>query len=257
MLPRALLPAHEAEWIAAQFADFTARFGEDYRASRRLILPTRDYFSAPKGADHATARAVFDEVKAHLELGEDWPVRFTAQEPAPPLHMISDWTQIAHDQHPPLATFRIDESGPLITYDPDLPKTPRAFITTMAHELAHYMMAAYPSPEGPFDEPKLEEVATDLLVYYTGFGVIAQGSLFSATAGSDAFSQMWHIQNRNYISRESGAFALALFLRLNDIESDSAIAHFDRHNGKLLTRALRQLDRSPDLLARAQSHESA
>lgn len=253
MFARALLPAHEAEWIAAQFADFTARFGEDYRASRRLILPTRDFFTAPKGDDHATALAVLSDVKTHMELGDDWPVRLMAQEPAPPVHMIGDWTQIAHDAYPPLATFRIDEDGPLITYDPDLPKTPRAFITTMAHELAHYMMAAYPASNGPGGDPMLEEIATDLLVYFTGFGVIAQASLFSATAGSDAFSQMWHIQNRGYISRETGAFALALFLRLHGIESDTASQHLDRHNGKLLARALRQLDRDPDILRRAQS----
>lgn len=248
MFALALLPANEAEWIAARFADFAARLGPEYRQSRQLILPTRDFFNLPKGQDHATALAVLATVKHLMELGEDWPVRLIAQDTPPPDHMISDTTLIAHDAQPPLATFRIDENGPVITYDPNLLLEPQSFISTMAHELAHYIMSAYPSPEGPLPEPLLEEIATDLLTYFCGFGVLAVESAFSSVGYQDTFAQGWRIQNRGYISRETGAFALGLFIRLTGQESALALRHLGAQNRKLLGRALKQIDKNPALL---------
>ncbi len=245
---RRLLPVDEAEWIAGQCAGFVDRFGPGWRDSRRLILPSREFFDAPKGSDHGVALIVFDQIKRHMGLGEDWPVRLEAQEPAPRVQAVAETLLVQHDTRPILGSFRVDEQGPLITYDPDLPGNPRAFIATMAHELAHYMLLATTGPNDRYDDPGLEEIATDLLVVEAGFGVMSLESAFTSEAFGDAFAQGWRVSHRGYISPETIAFALGLFLRRYQIEAKEAQTLLSPINAKRLKRALRQIDADPSLI---------
>ncbi|MCB1356504.1 MAG: hypothetical protein KDK53_08425 [Maritimibacter sp.] len=213
-----------------------------------MILPTRSFFDAPKGRDHAVALEVFAQIKAHMGLGDDWPVRLEPQEAAPRPMALGDTVLVQTDVAPVLGTFRVDETGPLIAYDPDLPTTPRAFIATMAHELARYMMLAIPDPQATAADPDLDEIATDIMVIAAGFGVMSLETAFSAESFGDTFAQGWQVSRRGYISPEVSAFALGLFLSRHSIPLDDLRAHLAPANVKRLKRALAQIDADPALV---------
>lgn len=243
-----LLSNTEAGWITDQYAEFMVRFGRDWAETRRLVLPTRDFFDAPKGNDHTIAAQVFDQVKAHMGLGSDWPVRLEPHEEAPRSQAVADAFLVRHDTMPVLGTFRVDENGPLITYDPDLPSSPRAFIATMAHELAHFMMLATVTSETQNNDPMIEEILTDILVIVAGFGVLSLESAFTSEAFGDAFAQGWSASHRGYISPETAAFTLGLFLRHHQIGIAETQPHLSSINAKRLKRALGQIDTNPELI---------
>lgn len=236
-----MVPEHEADWIADCFADFHLRFGKDWLTGRPTVLPTRDYIDAPRGTGHATAQAVFEQVKSHMGLGPDWEVRLAPQESSRQIGAVADSVLVQHDETPILATFRVDQDGPLITYDPSLLDTPQLFVATMSHELAHLMEAVVPRAE-PFEQPMLGEMATDILSVASGFGIFKLETAFTNAAFGDSFAQGWSTSRQGYISPEFAAFALGLNLRLCAADEASVYPHLSKKHQKLLRQALAQID---------------
>lgn len=250
-----LISDHEAYWISEQFAWFAEQFDDIWWQSRQLILPTSDFFSTPKGQDHATACAVFEQVKLHMGLAKDWPCRLEAQEPAPTPQAVADTVLIQNDEMPVNGTFRMTETGALITYDPVLLQAPKAFIATVAHELAHYALLSRPAQSEWENQPLLEEMATDLFVVAAGFGIFKLESICKSDAFQSPLAQGWSISHAGYISREFAATALALFLDLHGIQQKSAIHHLSRHSQKLLRRSSDQIEQDANLTKLARGGE--
>ncbi|WP_282183012.1 hypothetical protein [Aliiroseovarius marinus] len=243
-----LLADHEAAWIAAQFAWFADQLSESGWSRRELVLPTSDFFSVPKGSDHGTACAVFEQVKSHMGLGDDWPCRLEAQEPAHVPHAVADAVMVQTDETPINGTFRMTETGALITYDPALMTAPKAYITTVAHELAHYVILSCPAQAEWEEQPMLEEMVTDPFVIAAGFGIFKLESISQSTAFQSPLAQGWSVSHAGYISREFAAMAMAIFLRTNNIDPGCVTQHVSRHSEKLLKRALQQLEADSNLL---------
>lgn len=218
------------DWVDAQYQWAAATHGLGTLRARRLIRPTKDFFQAGRGEDHATACAVVDDLRGHLGLS-DVTVALEPQGALPDgLHPgYGALTETA-------GTFRQHGDLLLITYDPRLLRTPIIFISTMAHELMHLKLAPYVAemPGGT----ATHELATDLHVIANGFGT------FQLEAAADVG---W----AGYLSQPTRAYALALFLRLTDIPVAHAMAHLSPRTSALLKSALTLLDRSglPDGLA--------
>lgn len=193
---------------------------------RKLVLPTKDFFSAPGGQDHDTARQVFRGIQRLLDM-EDRVIELI------PLPEVPD--ELAHTYQSMgevAGTYLHDESHPVITYQPKLMRFPVVFINTLAHELMHDKLADH-IEEMPGGEPA-HELSTDLHCILWGFGV------FQMAAYEDLG---W----AGYMSQKSRAYALDLFLGHHQIDPTTARNHLPPRAFGFLNKARKAKSRSEDL----------
>ncbi|MGL5009505.1 MAG: hypothetical protein ACRC6I_06450 [Paracoccaceae bacterium] len=219
-----LADAAKRDWVDEQFDWARTTYGPAALAARRLIRPTKEFFSAARGEDHGTACAVVDDIRRHLALTH---IAITL-EPQAVLHEglhpgYGTLTEVA-------GTFQQYDDRPVLTYDPRLLRAPIRFIATMAHELIHLKLA--PFVAGMPGGEATHELATDLHVIAEGFGT------FQLEAAEDAG---W----AGYLSQPTRAYALARFLRLTGTPPAQAMAHLSARPTRLLKAALAHLDRAP------------
>jgi hypothetical protein len=204
-----------AAWIAECFEWFDVRFP----SPEGPILPTKQFFRAGRGKDDTAARAVLQDVKRLLHF--DQPIEITAHHsiPVEHRHTYQSTSDVA-------GTYREAEDGRLITYDPTLMERPLMFIDTLAHEVMHARLAGLEDrvPGGT----GAHELVTDLGCIIAGFGAIQM------QAADDAG---W----KGYLSQDSRAFALALFLQRRGLDETAVKAHLSNRCQKVLTKGFRSL----------------
>lgn len=209
-------------WIADSYA-WTIERNPNWPAAR-LVLPTREFFHAPRGEDHEVAVAVVEDVKRLLGLeGVQISVHRQPSLPDGVTHEYGKLSNVA-------GTYIHDDEAPEISYDPKLLRYPVAFIAVVVHELMHHVLAdvidEVPGGEGA------HELATDLHAIIAGFGVIQMRG--AAELG-------W----LGYMTQESRAHALALFLRLAGSDVEQAMSFLDGRQAKAVRAALRAFDADP------------
>ena len=221
---RMLVSEAVSEWVLAGFAQLIRDMGPArFLYETRLILPTKAYFKTGKGQDHDTALAVFDEVRLHMGL---------SNRPCELVRRAGRLEAAAYDYNQFSAvagTFQHDGNSAVITYDPDLLLRPVCFISTMAHELAHYVLDGQRLEGWHGAEAEAEhELMTDLCAIAHGFGVIQmQAARKAGWAG--------------YLSNETRAYATALFCHLKGIAPGEVEPHLDGYLRKRFRLASRQL----------------
>lgn len=204
---RTFLDPEVEQWHLDVWATLIERFGESVPvADTPLALPTRDFFPPSEATGHARAEHVFNCVKAIMRM-PDWPCALEPQARRNTGQQVSEFVHIGGGEAPN-GTFRIEPGGGVtITYAPDLLDDPMGLVATLAHELAHYLLAA----EADLVEDETHELMTDLTVAYAGLGVFGANTAFSFEQHGDAFGQGWRSRSSGYLSPRSWAFALAVF----------------------------------------------
>ena len=191
----------DAELTAWQFDCFEWLLrhtgGLEVLRSRRLILPTREFFPQRGGNDTAFAEAMFQQVKLHAGMAE-WPCELQLQEDDPN-PMVSPHAFVQGAPQSPAGTYRaLGEQGALITYHPSQLAEPLALVATFAHELAHYRTARFAEPPpGGWD---VWEIVTDLAAVYLGFGVFLANTRFQFGHFSDGHVSGWRWRQQGYVS---------------------------------------------------------
>lgn len=208
-------------WIRDNF-DWVEENQPDWWSSAPLVTPTKDFFSANRGDDQATAEAVIRDISAILNL--QTKVRLEAL-PELPDELKHQYGVLGET----VGEYWHDEDEPLITYRPSLLRQPVLFINTMAHELIHARLAPFVDdlPGGI----EAHELATDLHCIIAGFGVIQLEA--AEQAG-------W----TGYMSQPSRAIALAEFLKRKGIGTDLARRHLSSRPARWLKKALTQVNQA-------------
>ncbi len=211
-----LLDADTARWHLDNFAWLIRSHGGRSRfAEARLVLPAPEYFAAGGLEGHALALRLFDQVKAYCGL-EQANVRLvqTNSPPSQPGRMIT----------------------PQIAYAARLLENPQSFIATMAHELAHHVLAAGTAEAPPIERDE-DEHLTDLTAVYLGFGVFLANSAFNMKAHADG----WSYSRQGYLPEQDLVFGLALFLKIRQLDPAPAVKYLKAELGSMLRLALRDL----------------
>ncbi len=224
---RNLISDAMADWVIHRFEWLITTFGpRTFFEDTKLILPTRSFFKTGSGRNEGTAQSIFDEVRAHMGI-DHWPVKLV-----PRATVASEFGMDTFSLTDVAGTFYEGDGGKVtITYNPLLMSKPQAFMGTLAHELAHYILArhVHTAPGGEEEH----ELLTDLTVIYSGMGLIdLQGSRDVGWKG--------------YMTSDTRAYALATFLRLKQISPGIAEPFLDAYLRKRLRRALRQRDTRED-----------
>lgn len=202
-----------ALWVEDCFDWFDDRFPPPVD----VVLPTRAFFAAPRGAGHDTARAVLDDVQRHLRFSE--PISMTPLARHLPEHR-HDYAVLSEIS----GSYAGSGNHHHITYDPDQLARPIAFINTLAHEVMHARLAPHVD-EVPGGDAA-HELATDLGCIIAGFGIF---QLEAANAAG------WS----GYLSQNTRAFALAMFLERRKLDPERVLPYLSGRCAKLLGRAIR------------------
>ncbi len=202
-------------WIFECFDWFDARFDPPTAP----ILPTKAFFDAPGGKTPETARLVLEDVKRHMKV--DDPIEIV------PLDVLPAEYRIDYQALSAVAgTHEKTGNVSVIRYDPDHMTRPLQFINVLAHELMHARLSGLehdvPGGEGA------HELATDLGCIIAGFGV------FQLQAADDAG---WS----GYMTQNSRAFALAVFLNRRGMGAETVAPHLSPRCQKLLSKAVKTL----------------
>lgn len=231
MLRRDIVDENTAEWVSDRFHWLIRTLGpEAFFKHTQLLLPVERHFRTHLRGDQVTAQALFSEIRGHMGI-HHWPVRLVERA------IIGNRRRRRSDLRNAVAgSFYQPDGGGLavITYHPELARSRNAFIGTMAHELAHYILAPHVST-APGGEAE-HEMLTDLAVIYAGFGVIdLQG----------AHDVGW----RGYLDPNARSFALATFLRLKGVDPTAAETFLEAPLKRRLRRAVDLRDRRQDELS--------
>jgi len=219
------------EWLARQFA------GNGAFERTRLVLPRPGFFISDGETGHALALRLFDQVKIYCGMN-GWDAELIADDN--PAARQQSWSlgMVAPRAHA-LGTFEASGNRIRITYVPALLARPDQFIATMAHELAHYLLA---SAREPFVCAEDEhEFLTDLAAVFMGFGVFLANARFNMQTYADGQVQGWQWNRSGYLPEADLVFALALFLRVKGLDADAAGAGLKPHLAGLLRRAMKAL----------------
>jgi hypothetical protein len=150
----------------------------------------------------------------------------------------------------------IDEAAVQETIHYDKGLSPLNLVATFAHELSHALFfRSYDA--WPGDE-ELHELFTDLTAIYLGYGIFLSNTRFSFEGYSATGIQGWKASGSGYLPEADMIFGLALFMRIKGLSDDAAREHLKPKLSKMLSIAMRQLDRDRDrveaLRARVPAH---
>jgi hypothetical protein len=210
-----------------------------------IVTPTRAFFPQSDAEGHARAEHIFAAVKRNAGMTE-WECRLIAQERRPEVR-VGDVAVLNFEGPHALGTFGRAGNAAVITYEPTTVEDAALFVAIMAHELAHYRLAALPEePPGGADG---HEPATDLATVYMGFGLFGANYAFNFQRHQDFVSQGWQWSRQGYLGEREWIFALAVFLELRAQSSDDVAPFLKSHLVTDLRRARRHLGAHPELLA--------
>jgi hypothetical protein len=234
-----------AAWHVDDFAWLIRQFGGAAGlAKARLVLPEPGFFITDGETGHAFALRIFDQIKAYCGMS-DWEVELVADDNPLASEHAPSLAMVAPQKHA-LGTFGVAGNRIVISYVPSLVRRPDRFIATMAHELAHYLLAT--RREAPPCEDDESECLTDLAAVYLGFGVFLANARFFHETYQDEQIQGWRMGHSGYLPEPDLVFALALFIQTKAIDASSALACLKPHLAGMLERTLRGLGKRESML---------
>jgi len=235
---RPIVDSDTAQWHVDNFAWLVATFGGNRAfANSVLVLPKPGFFPSDGQEGHDKALHILEWVKHYCGM-RDWPVELVPDDnPAAERSTISVAAPV-HGKHA-LGTFSVAGNAVQISYVPALLARPDRLIATLAHELAHYLLATAPTP--PPCEDDEHEFLTDLTAAYLGFGVFMANSVFEFEAIHAGPMQGWRYGRSGYLPEQDLVFATALFIAAKELDPQPAYQCLKPHLAQLLKRALRDL----------------
>jgi len=185
-----------------------------------LILPTAQFYPMPNTRDHAFVQTVFDQTRSYMGI-LDWPCTLTAQSEEEKNFGMREAGLYGYNQTSSAAGTFFAGDEVEITYSPKLIKSPPALISTLAHELCHYLIATiHTEPPCGWAE---HEPLTDVAAVREGFGVFLCNTAFEFGQWGDALAAGWQSSSRGYLTEAELGFCLGIFTIRNRLNPDDVM----------------------------------
>lgn len=244
-----LLEETTRQWLHAVFAWALRHQGEEiFFSATDLVLPTPEHFPGRATSVHEMAQLMFESVREHAGL-RHWPCQLVergalAPQPYPPQPVAPPVRQ----PHRPGAALTATGTPALFTYPPELVNNPEALIASFAQAFAHHLAAT--APEAPPGGQENWGHVTELVGVFMGFGLMFVNTAFTVRVNACGACQGPAAEREGFLSQADLTYALALFCRLKKIPPAQARRHLKSTLRPFFRRALREIDRHPEDLAR-------
>ncbi len=243
---KGFLDPEDEAWHLESWAWLLRHLGGISALRRRpLVRATASYFPPSSESGHARAEHIFSCVKKLAGIS-DWPCILVEQPKRPEPKVAELGLLKVEKSHLPLGSFSVSEGTVTITYDPDSLKNPVVLVATLAHELAHYLLATI--QEEPPGGEDMHEYLTDLATVCLGFGLFGANSAFNFSQHTGVLSQGWRTSSRGYLRERDWAFALAVFLVLRNENAVDIRRELKPHLYDDMRSGLKYLESNPVLL---------
>lgn len=250
-----LLDEATTDWLHEVFGWALKNLGADvFHAETALVLPTEAFFPGRANSAHAMAGLMFDKVQAHAGLAH-WSCRLVEPERFDP--SSRGWPHFEGAIRGTRGIARqpaCAEEALAFTYNPGMVSNPEALIATFTHAFAAHLgaLAADPPPGGEENWPHI----TELLGVFMGFGLMFANSAFNLRSRSCGSCSGAVADRVGYLSQEDLTYALALFCVLKRIPNAPVLAHLKRSLHPFFSKAVKEIRRDPDRMARLWAIES-
>ena len=250
------LSAAEWEWQLAAFKwlDETVGAGEPRQP---LVTPTVDYFPASTSTGAARAAELLEQVQQGAAMAPaEWPVRLIFAGDELPCHVpVAQGVALYNPGQGVAGTFQteaLEDGGwqAVITLSPVQLETEMGAIATLAHELAHYLLATVERPMPGGED--CHELLTDLTAVYLGFGIFLGNSARFGGHQFDEGGQWYQSGWQGYLSERALMTALAIQETLAGRDPLAACQWLKPHlaqDVKLAVRYLARRDLAADMAA--------
>lgn len=209
------------------------------RDETQLVLPTREFFPQVLSDERQAVEATFAAIKQYAGM-KDWYCELVAQAPdvetkVAPALMVQD------APHDALGTFSINSEDVIeISYNPAIVAQPMVLVSTLAHELAHYLTAtATEAPPGGWEN---WELVTDIAATFMGFGVFMANGASNFRQFSEVDAQGWQFNRNGYLTEAEHLYVLAIFTKLHNIETKMVLKHLKSGLRPLFKKALKAVE---------------
>jgi hypothetical protein len=200
-----------AQWHKDKFDWLVSTFGiaTDFE-NRELVLPEPRAFRSGGKTGHDLAVFMFDQIKKYAGM-PDFYVALVPTNDAPPDYEGENMIRPVHGSFA-AGTFSAKTGNTvIITYEEKMLNEPMKLVSTLAHELSHYLLASTSVPL-PVDKDE-EEFLTDLTSVFLGFGVFMANTAFQFDQFNDGNIQGWKTSRLGYLPENDLVYATALFIR--------------------------------------------
>jgi hypothetical protein len=215
----------------------------DAEPRRELLLPSKQYFPRTDAVGHGRARHYFELVQRYMGLTHR---RYDLVAQKERFHPGSSPAFGAIESKGAGGTYSRTGDAACITYDPVLLDDPMKMVAVFAHELAHDILLSQPSE--PPGGRALEELATDLAMAHLGFGLFGVNTAFDYWQAGDVGWHAWGYSRSGYLGEAEWAFAIALFLVLQDREPKELDGFLKPHLLGVIKRSHKYLGGNPELV---------
>jgi hypothetical protein len=242
--PKSNLDPDDEAWLLECWGWLDGHFGTvDRPGHGGLILPSRSAFPDTPLQGHARALHYLEHTKAHFRLTE-LPVDLVAQAPTRKLPTSVVFGEMKSSGA--LGTFSPSGNAIRITYDSALLGNPMQLIATLAHELAHYVLAT--ATEDPPGGQDAVEFATDLVTAHFGFGLFGANTAYNFNGYTDFDRQGWQAQRSGYLTENEWSFVLAIFAEVRGLDGDDMKSYAKDHIVTSIRKNRAYLKAHPELI---------
>ena len=250
--PAAPVGPRQKTWVEVRMGWLADEFGLDRLRKVDVAVPEEHYFpdayeATPEGARALMARVCGymgvspEEIDFQVLNDEEMPGAAGQFEPAPARSAPSDLDfQIPPDPAKPETTGQPPPG--VVRIAASQLEDAESLVATVAHELAHAILARRKALEG---EPDREWV-TDLLPVFQGLGVFLANATLRESSVRGGRGRWWSLRKHGYLSAQTLGYALAMFAWIRREREPSWAKHLRLDAADTLRRGLRYLEATED-----------
>lgn len=209
-----------------------------------LILPNNEYFPGQGNSPLDKSELILSQVMQHAGM-RHWPVTLVDEETYTESSFVSQAPRLTAQGsvrgtsalQPEINT---PENALYVLYQPDLLRNPQALIANYAQMLANYLgyTVTEPPPGGVENWPPL----TEMIAIFMGFGLMYANTAGNVRVNSCGSCQGPAAERVNYLSQYDAAYALAIFVKLKNIDINAVKPFLKKTLHTFFKKALSEID---------------
>lgn len=231
--PKCPIAEEDQQWVEERWDWCVQEFGANHFLDLKVVLPTHDYFPFAMEPTEVAAGKAFESVCGFMKV-DTKRVKFK-------IYSEKSMTRLG----PGLAVQR-SKSGtaglykerrkPVIMLEESAMDDPIVMISTLAHELSHYLLLH--ENRMCWEAPDMEPF-TDLFAVFSGMGVFMANSIVQYNQWSENGWSGWSSSGLGYLDEPTAAYALAYFAYQRGERGEDWAKHLDSTVRSLFKKSLK------------------